>query len=34
MWTGNDEVLSPFNLKKMIGIFAPQFSGFGQQDSQ
>lgn len=34
MWSGKDDVVSPFNLKKMIGKFAAQFSGFGQQDSQ
>jgi len=34
MWTGNSDVVSPFKLKKMIGNFASQFSGFGQQDSQ
>jgi len=34
MWTGKNEVTSPFKLKKMIGNFASQFSGFGQQDSQ
>lgn len=34
MWSGRDDVVSPFNLKKMIGKFAVQFSGYGQQDSQ
>jgi ubiquitin carboxyl-terminal hydrolase 4/11/15 len=34
MWAGIDDVVSPFNLKKMIGKFATQFSGYGQQDSQ
>lgn len=34
MWTGNDSPVSPYNLKKMIGKFSGQFSGFGQQDSQ
>jgi ubiquitin C-terminal hydrolase len=34
MWTGNTEAVSPFKLKKIIGNFATQFAGFGQQDSQ
>lgn len=34
MWTGSDSSISPFNLKKIIGKFAAQFSGYGQQDSQ
>lgn len=34
MWAGRDDVVSPFNLKKMIGKFATQFNGYGQQDSQ
>lgn len=34
MWTGTDGAISPFNLKKIIGKFAAQFSGYGQQDSQ
>jgi len=34
MWTGSDGVISPFNLKKIIGKYAGQFSGYGQQDSQ
>lgn len=34
MWTGNEAAVSPFNLKKIIGKFAGQFSGYGQQDSQ
>jgi ubiquitin carboxyl-terminal hydrolase 4/11/15 len=34
MWTGNSEAVSPFKLKKIIGNYATQFSGFGQQDSQ
>jgi ubiquitin carboxyl-terminal hydrolase 4/11/15 len=34
IWTGSSEYVSPFKLKKMIGNFATQFSGFGQQDSQ
>lgn len=34
MWTGTDSSISPFNLKKIIGKFAAQFSGYGQQDSQ
>ena len=34
IWTGNSQSVSPFKLKKMIGQYAGQFSGFGQQDSQ
>jgi ubiquitin carboxyl-terminal hydrolase 4/11/15 len=34
MWAGKDDVVSPFELKKMIGKFATQFTGYGQQDSQ
>lgn len=34
MWTGSSGAISPFNLKKIIGKFAGQFSGYGQQDSQ
>jgi ubiquitin carboxyl-terminal hydrolase 4/11/15 len=34
MWTGPDNYVSPHNLKKMIGKFAGQFSGYTQQDSQ
>ncbi len=34
MWTGNKESLSPHQLKSMIGKFATQFTGYGQQDSQ
>jgi ubiquitin C-terminal hydrolase len=34
IWTGNSEAVSPFKLKKIIGNFATQFAGFGQQDSQ
>jgi ubiquitin C-terminal hydrolase len=34
MWTGNSEAVAPVKLKKKIGDFATQFSGYGQQDSQ
>lgn len=34
MWTDSKEVASPFKLKKIIGNYASQFSGFAQQDSQ
>ena len=34
MWTGGNDVVSPFKLKKMMGNFAAQFGGYGQQDSQ
>ena len=34
IWTGPDNYVSPHNLKKMIGKFAGQFSGYTQQDSQ
>lgn len=33
MWSGAASV-SPVNLKYVIGQFAPQFSGFSQNDSQ
>lgn len=34
IWTENSQSVSPFKMKKMIGQYAGQFSGFGQQDSQ
>ncbi len=34
MWSGNYSVVVPSTFKKMIGDFAPQFSGYQQQDSQ
>ena len=34
MWTGSESPVSPYSLKKMIGKFSGQFSGYGQQDSQ
>ena len=34
MWTGSSESVAPVKLKKKIGDFATQFSGYGQQDSQ
>ncbi|EAR95433.2 ubiquitin carboxyl-terminal hydrolase (macronuclear) [Tetrahymena thermophila SB210] len=33
MWRGSDSYSSPWDLKKIIGRFAPQFSGYSQQDS-
>ncbi|KAL4508044.1 hypothetical protein ABPG72_021417 [Tetrahymena utriculariae] len=33
MWRGSDSYSSPWNLKKIIGKFAPSFSGYNQQDS-
>ncbi|OHT08150.1 Clan CA, family C19, ubiquitin hydrolase-like cysteine peptidase [Tritrichomonas foetus] len=33
VWSGNENCISPNDLKMVIGEFAPQFSGFGQQDS-
>ena len=34
MWSGNYTVVSPVLFKSIIGEFAPQFSGYSQQDSQ
>lgn len=34
LWMGTDSYVSPWNIKKVIGKFAPQFSGYSQQDSQ
>jgi hypothetical protein len=34
MWTGSNDSVAPVKLKKKIGDFATQFSGYGQQDSQ
>lgn len=34
MWTGSSESIAPTKLKKKMGDFATQFSGYGQQDSQ
>merc|ERR1719204_1540935 len=34
IWSGGYRVIAPRQLKKCIGHFAPQFSGYGQQDSQ
>lgn len=34
MWTGTESSISPYTLKKVIGKFAGQFSGYAQQDSQ
>ena len=33
VWKGNSGVISPHEMKSVIGQFAPQFAGFGQQDS-
>jgi len=33
MWSGNERVLTPTDLKYVTGEFAQQFSGWGQQDS-
>jgi len=34
LWMGTESYVSPWDLKKVIGKFAPQFSGYSQQDSQ
>jgi|JI6StandDraft_1071083.scaffolds.fasta_scaffold20813_2 ubiquitin C-terminal hydrolase len=34
LWTGKDTYVSPWELKKAISNFAPQFAGYGQHDSQ
>lgn len=34
LWMGTEAYVSPWDLKKVIGKFAPQFSGYSQQDSQ
>ena len=34
LWMGSEGYISPWDLKKVIGKFAPQFSGYSQQDSQ
>lgn len=34
MWTGDEPVVVPAKLKRVIGHFAPSFEGFQQQDSQ
>ena len=33
IWTGESAVVVPYNLKQVIGHFAPQFAGFMQQDA-
>ncbi|OHT11697.1 Clan CA, family C19, ubiquitin hydrolase-like cysteine peptidase [Tritrichomonas foetus] len=33
IWSGDSAVIAPHDLKMTIGQFAPQFSGYGQQDS-
>ena len=34
MWSGKYSVISPRQFKTAVGRFAPQFSGYQQQDSQ
>eukprot|EP00742_Colponemidia_sp_Colp-10_P007733 GILJ01008336.1.p1 GENE.GILJ01008336.1~~GILJ01008336.1.p1 ORF type:complete len:932 (+),score=140.68 GILJ01008336.1:66-2798(+) len=34
MWVGTSSVVSPFEFKRVLEKFAPQFSGFAQHDSQ
>lgn len=34
LWSGKYLYVVPSDLKKVIGSFAPQFSGYQQQDSQ
>lgn len=34
MWAGGESYVSAHEFKKVIGKFAPQFYGYGQQDSQ
>lgn len=34
MWTGREQDVSPWELKKVISNFSPQFAGYGQHDSQ
>ncbi|CAG9334234.1 unnamed protein product [Blepharisma stoltei] len=34
MWYGSSSSVSPWNFKRALGRFAPQFSGFNQHDSQ
>jgi ubiquitin carboxyl-terminal hydrolase 4/11/15 len=34
MWSGEYTVVSPVDLKRVIGEYAPQFAGYQQQDSQ
>jgi ubiquitin C-terminal hydrolase len=34
MWSGNYGAVGPKNFKLTLGKWAPQFSGFQQQDSQ
>jgi len=34
IWSGSYRIIAPRQLKKCIAYFAPQFSGWGQQDSQ
>lgn len=34
MWSGNENVFTPREFKFAVGSFAPQFSGFAQQDCQ
>ena len=34
MWSGTHGTVSPYDFKKEIAEFAPQFSGYNQHDSQ
>lgn len=34
MWAGKESDISPWELKRGISGFAPQFAGYGQHDSQ
>ena len=34
MWNGKASSISPRNFKHVLGRYAPQFAGYGQQDSQ
>jgi ubiquitin carboxyl-terminal hydrolase 8 len=34
MWLGSKSVVEPVSFKKQLGTFAPQFSGYHQQDAQ
>ncbi|OHS98373.1 Ubiquitin carboxyl-terminal hydrolase 9 [Tritrichomonas foetus] len=34
VWSGESSVIAPRQLKSVVGKYAPQFSGWGQQDSQ
>ncbi|KRX10757.1 hypothetical protein PPERSA_04924 [Pseudocohnilembus persalinus] len=34
LWQGKDRCFQPWNFKKIVGNYAPQFSGYSQQDAQ